>query len=90
MCLWFVLFFQLDHAVRTGAYDVLFTGDMEGDSISSTAATVLLSLPVDLRAQLAARILVVGGTSMAPGFLHRSALILLFRRLLFSNLRIAG
>jgi hypothetical protein len=62
---------QLEHAVRTGAYDILFDGDSEGDSIPGAVAAVLASLPVDLRAHLAARILVVGGTSLAPGFLHR-------------------
>lgn len=63
----------MEHPVRTGAYDVLFTLSNEGDSISTMILNTIKALPVDLRLRLINRIVVIGGTSMAPGFIHRYA-----------------
>ncbi|KAJ7170808.1 fungal-specific actin related protein [Mycena crocata] len=58
--------------VRERTAEVLFEG---GDVDESSAAEVildsLLKVPVDLRKTLASSILVVGGTSMLPGFIPR-------------------
>lgn len=58
--------------VRERAAEVLFDGgDVDEGSVVEVILDVLLRAPVDLRRVLAGSILVVGGTSMLPGFIPR-------------------
>lgn len=58
--------------VRERAAEVLFDGgDIDESSVVEIVLETLLSVPVDLRKTLASSILVVGGTSMLPGFIPR-------------------
>ncbi|CAF3423644.1 unnamed protein product [Rotaria sp. Silwood1] len=57
--------------VREFACEVLFEQDIDGRSIATLILDTLLQSSIDLRQQLANNILVIGGTAMMPGFLHR-------------------
>jgi len=57
--------------VREFACEVLFEQDIDGRSIATLILDTLIQSPVDLRRQLADNILIIGGTAMMPGFLHR-------------------
>lgn len=59
---------DFDVAVRSTAYDVLFDQDEENVSIASLVLDSLLKCPHDTRCELLTSLLVVGGTSMVPGF----------------------
>lgn len=56
---------------REFACEVLFDDDIDGKSMATLLLDALLQAPIDLRRQLAENILVIGGTAMLPGFLHR-------------------
>ncbi|KAJ7104005.1 fungal-specific actin related protein [Mycena belliarum] len=58
--------------VRERTAEVLFEGgDVDESSTAEVILDSLLKVPVDLRKTLASSILVVGGTSMLPGFIPR-------------------
>ncbi|KAG8748259.1 hypothetical protein FRC10_007649 [Ceratobasidium sp. 414] len=58
--------------IRERAAEVLFTGgDVDERSIAEAVLDSLRKVPVDLRKELISSILVVGGTSMLPGFIPR-------------------
>ncbi|CAF0869647.1 unnamed protein product [Rotaria sordida] len=57
--------------IREFACEVLFEQDIDGKSIATLILDSLLQSSVDLRRQFADNILVIGGTAMMPGFLHR-------------------
>ncbi|KAJ7126832.1 actin-domain-containing protein [Mycena epipterygia] len=58
--------------VRERTAEVLFEGgDVDESSVAEVILDSLLKVPVDLRKTLASSILVVGGTSMLPGFIPR-------------------
>lgn len=58
--------------VRERAAEVLFAGgDVDERSVAETVLDSLRKVPVDLRKELISSILVVGGTSMLPGFTSR-------------------
>ncbi|KAJ3159888.1 Actin- protein 10, partial [Irineochytrium annulatum] len=57
--------------VRERAAEVLFEGDEDGDSVASIALDAVLKCPPDIRAEIVQNILLVGGTSMLPGFQSR-------------------
>ncbi|KAI0067847.1 actin-domain-containing protein [Artomyces pyxidatus] len=58
--------------VRERGAEVLFEGgDVDEASVAETILDSLLKVPVDLRKTLASSILVIGGTSMLPGFIPR-------------------
>ncbi|KII85085.1 hypothetical protein PLICRDRAFT_116486 [Plicaturopsis crispa FD-325 SS-3] len=58
--------------IRERAAEVLFEGgDVDESSVAEVILDALLKVPVDLRKILASSILVVGGTSMLPGFIPR-------------------
>ncbi|KAF7336758.1 Fungal specific actin related protein [Mycena venus] len=58
--------------VRERTPEVLFEGgDVDESSVAEVILDALLKVPVDLRKTLASSILVVGGTSMLPGFIPR-------------------
>jgi actin-related protein 10 len=65
---------KLDAKIRTGPINALFTGEgIEADSITHAVLTALKRCPVDTRMELAANIVLVGGTAMIPGFRSRLA-----------------
>ncbi|KIK55142.1 hypothetical protein GYMLUDRAFT_176167 [Collybiopsis luxurians FD-317 M1] len=58
--------------IRERTAEVLFEGgDVDEGSLAEIILDALLKVPVDLRKTLASSILVVGGTSMLPGFIPR-------------------
>ncbi|KAI0322262.1 actin-domain-containing protein [Amylostereum chailletii] len=58
--------------IRERGGEVLFEGgDVDESSLAETVLDALLKVPVDLRKALASSILVIGGTSMLPGFIPR-------------------
>ncbi|EPQ52784.1 actin-domain-containing protein [Gloeophyllum trabeum ATCC 11539] len=58
--------------IRERAAEVLFEGgDVDESSVAEVILESLLKVPVDLRKTMASSILVVGGTSMLPGFIPR-------------------
>ncbi|KAG8690981.1 hypothetical protein FRC09_011775 [Ceratobasidium sp. 395] len=58
--------------IRERAAEVLFMGgDVDERSVAETVLDSLRKVPVDLRKELISSILVVGGTSMLPGFIPR-------------------
>ncbi|KAK0480081.1 actin family [Armillaria novae-zelandiae] len=58
--------------IRERSAEVIFEGgDVDESSVAETILDSLLKAPVDLRKTLASSILVVGGTSMLPGFIPR-------------------
>ncbi|KAJ3261929.1 Actin- protein 10, partial [Borealophlyctis nickersoniae] len=57
--------------VRERAAEILFDGDDDGCSVATVVLDALLKCPQDIRTELAQNILLVGGTSMLPGFQDR-------------------
>ncbi|CAF0796461.1 unnamed protein product [Adineta ricciae] len=57
--------------VREFACEVLFEQDIDGKSVATLILDALIQASLDLRRQFADNILVIGGTAMLPGFLHR-------------------
>ncbi|KAF8917288.1 fungal-specific actin related protein [Mucidula mucida] len=58
--------------VRERSAELLFDGgDVDESSVAEVILESLLKIPVDLRKTMASSILVVGGTSMLPGFIPR-------------------
>ncbi|KAH7868394.1 fungal-specific actin related protein [Lentinula edodes] len=58
--------------IRERTAEVLFEGgDVDEGSLAEIILDALLKVPVDLRKTLASSILIVGGTSMLPGFIPR-------------------
>jgi len=57
--------------VRETACEVLFEQDIDGRSLPTLILDALIQSSLDLRRQLAENILIIGGTAMLPGFLHR-------------------
>jgi len=57
--------------IREHSGEVLFEQDNEETSIATLLLDALVECPIDTRAALAANVLVMGGTAMLPGFMHR-------------------
>lgn len=57
--------------VREVACEVLFEQDMEEKSVATTILDAILQCPLDMRIPLAQNLVLMGGTSMLPGFAHR-------------------
>ncbi|CAF0951532.1 unnamed protein product [Rotaria sordida] len=66
-----MMIIRIPGIVREFACEVLFEQDIDGRSIATLILDTLLQSSIDLRQQLAKNILVIGGTAMIPGFLHR-------------------
>jgi len=64
-------YLEVDGIAREGAAEVLFQMDSDGNCIGSMVLNALQSCPIDTRRDLASSILIVGGTSMMPGFKSR-------------------
>lgn len=57
--------------LRETACEVLFERDADDTSVASIILESLIKCPLDTRRTLAENIIVIGGTSMLPGFKHR-------------------
>uniref|UniRef100_A0A2K6NX25 Actin related protein 10 n=1 Tax=Rhinopithecus roxellana TaxID=61622 RepID=A0A2K6NX25_RHIRO len=58
-------------SIRDSVVEILFEQDNEEKSVATLILDSLIQCPIDTRKQLAENLVVVGGTSMLPGFLHR-------------------
>lgn len=58
-------------SIRDSVVEILFEQDNEEKSVATLILDSLLQCPIDTRKQLAENLVIIGGTSMLPGFLHR-------------------
>ncbi|XP_020371653.1 actin-related protein 10 [Rhincodon typus] len=58
-------------SIRDSIIEILFEQDNEEKSIATLILDSLLQCPIDTRKQLAENLVIIGGTAMLPGFLHR-------------------
>ncbi|XP_008538266.1 actin-related protein 10 isoform X2 [Equus asinus] len=58
-------------SIRDSIVEILFEQDNEEKSVATLILDSLMQCPIDTRKQLAENLVVIGGTSMLPGFLHR-------------------
>ncbi|KAG9282893.1 actin-related protein 10 [Astyanax mexicanus] len=58
-------------SIRDSIAEMLFEQDNEEKSIATLILDTLVKCPIDTRKVLSENLLVIGGTSMLPGFLHR-------------------
>lgn len=57
--------------IREHSGEVLFEQDNEETSIATLLLDALVQCPIDTRTALASNVVVMGGTAMLPGFMHR-------------------
>ncbi|XP_053553295.1 LOW QUALITY PROTEIN: actin-related protein 10 [Bombina bombina] len=62
---------HVNGSIRDSVVELLFEQDNEEQSVATLILDSLVQCPIDTRKQLAENIVVVGGTVMLPGFLHR-------------------
>ncbi|KAG8449407.1 hypothetical protein GDO86_016161 [Hymenochirus boettgeri] len=58
-------------SIRDSVAELLFEQDNEEKSVATLILDALVQCPIDTRKQLAENVVVIGGTAMLPGFLHR-------------------
>ncbi|NP_001085939.1 actin-related protein 10 homolog S homeolog [Xenopus laevis] len=58
-------------SIRDSVAELLFEQDNEEKSVASLILDALVQCPIDTRKQLAENLVIIGGTAMLPGFLHR-------------------
>ncbi|KAM4664960.1 actin-related protein 10 isoform 1-T1 [Discoglossus pictus] len=58
-------------SIRDSVVELLFEQDNEEKSVATLILDSLVQCPIDTRKQLAENIVIIGGTAMLPGFLHR-------------------
>ena len=61
----------VDGVTREGSAELLWTLDQDRMSVASMVLDAIAASPLDCRAELAASLVVVGGTAMVPGFRAR-------------------
>ncbi|NXL32655.1 ARP10 protein, partial [Glaucidium brasilianum] len=57
--------------IRDSVVEILFEQDNEETSVATLILDSLIQCPIDTRKQLAENLVIIGGTAMLPGFLHR-------------------
>ncbi|XP_044292718.1 actin-related protein 10 [Varanus komodoensis] len=62
---------HVNGAIRDSVVEILFEQDNEEKSVATLILDSLIECPIDTRKQLAENLVVMGGTAMLPGFLHR-------------------
>nr|XP_020671569.1 actin-related protein 10 [Pogona vitticeps] len=62
---------HVNGAIRDSVVEILFEQDNEEKSVATLILDSLVECPIDTRKQLAENLVVIGGTAMLPGFLHR-------------------
>uniref|UniRef100_A0AAY5EFX2 Actin related protein 10 n=1 Tax=Electrophorus electricus TaxID=8005 RepID=A0AAY5EFX2_ELEEL len=58
-------------SIRDSVAEMLFEQDNEEKSIATLVLDTLIKCPIDTRKVLSENLVVIGGTAMLPGFLHR-------------------
>uniref|UniRef100_A0A3Q3JVY4 Actin related protein 10 n=1 Tax=Monopterus albus TaxID=43700 RepID=A0A3Q3JVY4_MONAL len=58
-------------SIRDSVMEMLFEQDNEEKSVASLILDTLVKCPIDTRKVLSENLVVIGGTAMLPGFLHR-------------------
>uniref|UniRef100_A0A7N5ZVV8 Actin related protein 10 n=1 Tax=Anabas testudineus TaxID=64144 RepID=A0A7N5ZVV8_ANATE len=58
-------------SIRDSVMEILFEQDNEEKSVASLILDCLVKCPIDTRKVLSENLVVIGGTAMLPGFLHR-------------------
>uniref|UniRef100_A0A3Q2QWI4 Actin related protein 10 n=1 Tax=Fundulus heteroclitus TaxID=8078 RepID=A0A3Q2QWI4_FUNHE len=58
-------------SIRDSVMEILFEQDNEEKSVASMILDALVKCPIDTRKVLSENLVVIGGTAMLPGFLHR-------------------
>uniref|UniRef100_A0A3B4WGU4 Actin related protein 10 n=1 Tax=Seriola lalandi dorsalis TaxID=1841481 RepID=A0A3B4WGU4_SERLL len=58
-------------SIRDSVMEILFEQDNEEKSVASLMLDALVKCPIDTRKVLSENLVVIGGTAMLPGFLHR-------------------
>ncbi|KAL4613143.1 actin-related protein 10 [Arapaima gigas] len=58
-------------SIRDSVVEILFEQDNEEKSVATLVLDTLVKCPIDTRKVLAENLVVIGGTAMLPGFLHR-------------------
>uniref|UniRef100_A0A9J8DL80 Actin-related protein 10 n=1 Tax=Cyprinus carpio carpio TaxID=630221 RepID=A0A9J8DL80_CYPCA len=58
-------------SIRDSVAEMLFEQDNEEKSIATLLLDTLVKCPIDTRKVLSENLVIIGGTSMLPGFLHR-------------------
>uniref|UniRef100_A0A8D3CF01 Actin related protein 10 n=1 Tax=Scophthalmus maximus TaxID=52904 RepID=A0A8D3CF01_SCOMX len=58
-------------SIRDSVMEMLFEQDNEEKSVASLILDALVKCPIDTRKVLSENLVVIGGTAMLPGFLHR-------------------
>ncbi|KAI3364440.1 hypothetical protein L3Q82_011230 [Scortum barcoo] len=73
--------------IRDSVMEILFEQDNEEKSVASLILDALVKCPIDARKVLSENLVVIGGTAMLPGFLHRllAELRLLVEKPKYSN-----
>ncbi|XP_045167869.2 actin-related protein 10-like [Mercenaria mercenaria] len=62
---------HVDGKVREHACEVMFEQDNEQQSIATLLLDAIIQSPIDMRVELSHNIVIIGGTALLPGFLHR-------------------
>uniref|UniRef100_A0A669CSR0 Actin related protein 10 n=1 Tax=Oreochromis niloticus TaxID=8128 RepID=A0A669CSR0_ORENI len=58
-------------SIRDSVMEILFEQDNEEKSVATLILDTLVKCPIDTRKVLSENLVVIGGTAMLPGFLHR-------------------
>uniref|UniRef100_A0A3P9PM29 Actin related protein 10 n=1 Tax=Poecilia reticulata TaxID=8081 RepID=A0A3P9PM29_POERE len=58
-------------SIRDSVMEILFEQDNEEKSVATLILDALVKCPIDMRKVLSENLVVIGGTAMLPGFLHR-------------------
>uniref|UniRef100_A0A3Q3WBB8 Uncharacterized protein n=1 Tax=Mola mola TaxID=94237 RepID=A0A3Q3WBB8_MOLML len=58
-------------SIRDSVMEILFEQDNEEKSVATLILDALVKCPIDARKVLSENLVVIGGTAMLPGFLHR-------------------
>ncbi|PWA27463.1 hypothetical protein CCH79_00000147 [Gambusia affinis] len=58
-------------SIRDSVMEILFEQDNEEKSVATLILDALVKCPIDTRKVLSENLVVIGGTAMLPGFLHR-------------------
>uniref|UniRef100_A0A8D0HU06 Actin-related protein 10 n=1 Tax=Sphenodon punctatus TaxID=8508 RepID=A0A8D0HU06_SPHPU len=62
---------HVNGSIRDSVVEILFEQDNEEKSVATLILDSLIHCPIDTRKQLAENLVVIGGSAMLPGFLHR-------------------
>lgn len=62
---------QVKGSIRDSVVEMLFEQDNEENSVATLILDSLIQCPIDTRKHLAENLVVIGGTAMLPGFMHR-------------------